>query len=349
MRLALAIVALLGLLTLAPTVTACDIAWVQFDHPTFEHGPLRFVDGESLRRVELSWGATESTEAEGTFLHFATVDADTALVTGQDGLGADCSGREWLRLMRGGAIVWERKGDARVYAAPGGPYVVHDGAMWRLDGDDLVRIGRAPFGEVSAWRPDGDPILREEGGVHIGDGFLPVQANHALVAVHEAQVAVLEASEDEAVLHIIEDGMARAARWPIPHGGIAGITWADGWGVIAGGRAYLVQDSVLDLGLQGPVSITSRAGHLAVFTATGLVEFTQATADIAWERDDGTWRTALPDARFRNVDVSWGPLVPLEPASGGSAGEEDDVIDIPGPSLEMAVLALAVVALRRQG
>ncbi|HEX2065775.1 MAG TPA: hypothetical protein VHI93_03085 [Candidatus Thermoplasmatota archaeon] len=315
----------LAMVLLAPPAGACSLVHRPFDQPSWDSA-LHYVDGEALHRVD---GPIDTTLADGFFLSYGEA-GDLVLVAGQEGLGGDCSGDGWLRLLRGSTPVWEKAGEARVWNDPGGPIAQHAGAFWRLRGTELVRLPAAVPSDayVRGWTPQGEPVHRAPGAIVAG----AIQVPREDVAGFEIHVArsgqatgIAFTDGTQATLLEVAGGKVRSITWPAGHGH-GGLAWADGWYALLGDRVYRVRDGVTDLGVEG-VSVGSRGGQAVVFSQEGYTVFEGTSPVAAARRVEGAW---APTAAGRDVsrpvagaawsDVEAGVVPPAGPSGSGTLG-----------------------------
>lgn len=336
-----------GVLASVPAAQACSLAHYPFGQAQWVDGRLHFVDGDRLLRVD---GATETTLATGYLLSCAPHEGGLA-VAGQDGLGADCSGADWLRLYVDGRVESEQDDEARVF--PHGDQAL----VWR--DDRLEPFSPAPGQDAGYPVPrdtwlvgathEGKPVYQDRGDLVLGDvavaidGFADDAAHSA-----DATAAVHYAAEGGAVLtELRPDGSVVQVSWPVAQGGVMGVVWADGWAVAAGERAYFLRDgSVLELG--PAIAVGARGDQVAVFTQSGYTLYDDGEAVEAWTRGTGgLWTpTSTPSGTSQPVDATG------QGVSASGAPPVDDGDGLPIPALPVAplvaMLALAGVAMRRR-
>lgn len=350
--------ALLALLA-APAAQACSLAYTPFAGATFDGGDLWYGDGTELRQAR---GAVEAAVADGFFLSFSVLD-DGLLVAGQRGLGADCSGTGWVELRRGGQAVWRREGakaeDAAVLRSAAGSFVRIGGDVLRLDGDRLVpHASRWGDAWLVAVTDDGELVQQATDELRIGDRVMRLDGYLGVAGSHGGVVAVTASAPGggRTTLHLVEGTQVRNVTWSNPEGWGSGLAWAgDAWHVIAGGRAYRVQDGVVtDLGVAEARAVAARGDQAAVFTEGGYTVFDGPAATEAWRRDGGVWSPVPPEAgpaaRVHATVSEPGPWA-LETAfeEGMTTGPDgDDVLDIPGPGIALLLPLGLAVALRRR-
>lgn len=335
---------LLAALLCAPSATACSLAFQPFAQPTWER-ELHYVEGTDLRRVD---GVGEATAAQGFFLSYATAGG-LLLVGGQDGLGADCSGTGWLRLLRGSEVLWEKAGQGRVWSDPDGPIALHGGSAWRLQGTELVALpaGIPADVYVQGWTPEGKPVYRGSGAIVVGPVAVPredVAQFEVFVARNAAATGVAFHDGARATLLEVAGAQVRSISWPVASG-FGGIAWADGWYVLLGGRVFLVRDGVTDLGVEA-VSVGSQGTKAVVFSEEGYTLFEGTKPVAAARRMEGAWIPVPPgkDAS-RPVPGAWEGQ-DTEPAPEPTPTRP--VLELPAPSVALALACLGLAVASRR-
>jgi hypothetical protein len=355
--------AVLALALAAPAGQACSLAFQPYDQASFHDDGLWFVEGDGLLHVD---GLIEAREAEGFFLTYARLADGGLLVAGQDGLGADCSGDAWLELRDGDGVRWREEEGARVFPHALGPFVQRDRELLRLVDGELAAYGTLPQDSyIIGWTTDGLPVVRDRGGLRFGARTLDLPSgDEPDVAEHDGLLGVAEAIWDnqaeayrDVVLHIVDGAAVTNVSWEVPGGWGAGIAWAGGWLVAAGGRAYLVTDAVTDLGVDEARAVAHRGGQGVVFTDDGYVVFDGTRPVEAWDRNPatGVWRPVAAETEPPRVVAAShegpGPWVGEASGSGSASSPpaDDGAFTIPavGPML-LAFAALALAAARRR-
>lgn len=354
-------------LALLPGAAACSLAGQTFGQATFdlEDGDLWYVDGAgTLRRQH---GALDTEVEDAFFLTYATLAGETQLIAGQDGLGADCSGQDWLELRRGGERVWRKdrqvEGDplfnanlgTSAFPHPLGPFAQLDGRFWRLDGDDLVEAGRPTPGTWTlGFDAQGRPVEVAEKDAYVGGHRLPLTGYATAMASGDGMTAIVERIDWRiTVVHFLVGDQVHNVTWTPPQGWEPTAAWSDVFVLSVGSRAYRVTATgeVTDLGVADVVAVAARGEHTAVFTEDGYTVFDGTQPIERWTRGDGTWTpAAVPQARGSTVQAEVGaPYALAEGAPPGQVHEEGRGLGIPSAGLVglLAVVAAAAFARRK--
>lgn len=362
-----ALLALAAVLALLPSATACSIAAQEFESATFAGDDLWYVDGaSSLRRQH---GALDIEVEDAFFLSFAVLPDEGLLIAGQDGLGADCGGLGWLELRRQGEVVWRRESTkdddpfssafaTRVIAHPLGPFVQLDGRFWRLDGEELVEVGR-PTRDTGllGFAADGRPVESAGNAVAIGGDALPLAPTGYAVAMASGDgvTAIVERIDWKVtVVHFVAGDQVRNVTWTPPEGWEPTAAWSDVLVVSSGSRAYRVTDEVVDLGVADVIAVAARDRQTAVFTADGYIVFDGTRPVERWTLKDGAWTPgAVPTATSTPVDSLSNPPHGLAEGAWDGDAVDEDGYRIPSVGLVMVAAAVALALLagrwRRDG
>ncbi|MEK6986384.1 MAG: hypothetical protein AABX89_08420 [Candidatus Thermoplasmatota archaeon] len=343
---------LLALLSALPSAQACSLLYVPFADPTWD-GALHYVDGGSLFRVD-GWAETEL--EEGYFLSYATV-GDRLLVSGQNGLGADCSGDDFLRLYEGDRLVWQRSGGSRVWPHEKGPFTKLGDDYFRLVGEELVPYKVDDRGDyILGWTHDGKPMLRDRGTMRVGDLVVDVDLSGSEPAVaHNGQTSAFLFSEDNgrgpdrAHLWVLDGDAWQVTRWTLPNDeeyAPTTLAWVDGWVGTVAGHAYRIDGEVTDLDVQG-VAVTVHGDSTVVFQEDGYTVFAETLPLEARERRDGVWLPRQPNADPQEID-SEGERVPAEAGAPSTLGGLSSRASRGTPALPLGLLAGAVLLAARR-
>jgi hypothetical protein len=341
-------VALVAFGVLLPGAQACSLAYQPFADPSWDAaGDLRYVDGSHLLRVE---GAADRAVADGFFLSYADADGGL-LVSGQDGLGGDCSGTRWLRWLADGSVAWERTGvdrGARVVAHADGPLVALDGRWWRWrDGDLHATDWTLPEeGYLLGATADGAPVTADGQRIVAGDHVVDLRPGEVPAVAHNASATAFALSGPDGARLVVlaADGRTEETRWAARQD-VVDVAWADatGWVVAAGGRAFLVAGGlVTDLGVDA-LAVGARGPQPAAFGPSGYTVFAGPRAVEQWTRaPDGTWSAGAPHATAATV-----PATATGSVAGTTTPASPHGRPVPAPPAAWSPAVLAAAAFVR--